>query len=310
MYSNGKPLLFAGSSHPELAKAMGLQLGEIEIGTFPDEEILVRIGENVRERDVFVMQSLARRPNRYLMELLVIVDALRRASAGSVTAVIPYFAYARQDRKDRGRVPITAKLVANLRTTAGVDRVVTMDLHADQIQGFFDIPVDNLFGRPMLVEAVRKLGLKDLVAVAPDVGSIKIARAFASDLGVDFATINKQRISQEKVEVTTVIGEVSGHDVLLTDDVCSTAWTLVAAAEACRAAGAGRIFAAATHGLLVGGALDRIATSEIEALLVTDTIPGLAPHDKINISSIATLFGKAIQRIVSAESLSALFGGE
>lgn len=308
-------MLFSGSSHPELSKQLaahlGVEQGKIAIERFPDDEIFVQILENVRGRDVFVVQSIARKPNRYLMELLIIVDALRRASARSIVAVVPYFGYSRQDRKDKGRVPITAKLVANMMVTAGVDRVLTMDLHADQIQGFFDIPVDNLFGRLTLVSALREMGLKECMVVSPDLGSIKLARAYAKSLNAEIAIIDKRRVSSEKVEATTVIGEVSGHDVLLTDDMCSTAGTLVAAANACMKAGAKRVFATATHGLLVGDALSAIDKSALEFLLLTNTVPGVeevvAAHPKIKSVSVANVFGEAIHRIVLDESISSLF---
>jgi ribose-phosphate pyrophosphokinase len=308
------PILFSGSSHPALAGAIadyvGVELGDLTLESFPDGELFAQVQENVRDRDVFVIQSVAGRPNHYLMELLLVIDALRRASAGSVTAVLPYYGYARQDRKDRGRVPITAKLVANLVTVAGADRLLTMDLHADQVQGFFDIPVDNLYGRPTLVPAIRGLELENLMVVAPDVGSIKIARSFAGDLGVDFAIVNKERLSSEKVAVTTVIGDVSGHAVLLTDDMCSTAGTLVAAAEACLAEGATRVLAAVTHGLLVGGGLERIEASPIERLFVTDTIAQGGDASKVQVCSVSRSFGEAIRRVVRGESLSSMFEKE
>lgn len=311
MHDIETPVLFAGSSHPGLAASIGEQLGgelgRITLGSFPDGELSVQIDENVRERDVYVVQSMARRPNHYLMELLLIIDALRRASARSVTAVIPYYGYARQDRKDRGRVPITARLVANQLTVAGADRVLTMDLHAGQIQGFFDIPVDNLHGAPTLVRALERLGLENLVAVAPDVGSIRIARDFAENLGVDFAIVGKRRSGSEQVAVTRVIGDVAGKRVLLTDDLVTTGSTLAAAAEACRAEGAEQIFAAVTHGVLVEGALERLASSPIERLFVTDTIPSVEGAANVEVCSVAESFGEAIHRIVQGESLSAMF---
>src|SRR5579872_587310 len=256
MQTENSFMLFAGTSHPELAQQiaadLGVQLGKVLIETFPDNEIGVQILENVRGRDVFVLQSIARHPNLYLMELLILVDALKRASARSIVAVIPYFGYARQDRKGKGRVPITAKLVADLLEKAGVTRVLTLDLHTEQIQGFFDIPVDNLYARPVLVEAVEKLGLINLVVVAPDVGSIKLARDFAEGLKVDFAIVDKRRVNAKQVEIDALIGEVTGKNVLLVDDMCTTGGTLKTAANVCKKAGAKSVIAAATHGLLVG----------------------------------------------------------
>ena len=310
MQDNHSFLLFAGNSHPELAKqiadCLGVQLGKVLIETFPDKEIGVQILENVRGRDVFVLQSIARRPNHYLMELLILVDALKRASARSITAVIPYFGYARQDRKDKARVPITAKLVANLIEKAGVNRGLTMDLHAEQIQGFFDIPVDNLFARPLLVEAVERLGLKDYAVVAPDLGSIKMARAFSGSVHRDLAIVDKRRVNAEHVETEALIGTVKNKDVLFVDDMVSTGYTLKTAAMVCKKAGAKRIFAAVTHGLFVEEAFEE---SAIEKMLVTNTVPLPKGVDKkrVEVVSVAPLFGKAIESIVSAKSISSLF---
>lgn len=310
MHDDHTFLLFAGNSHPELAKqiadSLGVQLGKVLIETFPDKEIGVQILENVRGRDVFVLQSIARRPNHYLMELLILVDALKRASARSITAVIPYFGYARQDRKDKARVPITAKLVADLIQKAGVNRGLTMDLHAEQIQGFFDIPVDNLFARPVLVDAIERLGFDDYVVVAPDLGSIKLARAFSGSLRKDLAIVDKRRVNAERVETEALIGTVNGKDVLFVDDMVSTGYTLKTAAMVCRKAGAKRIFAAVTHGLLVEQAFEE---SAIEKMLVTNTVPlpGKIDKQRLEVVSVAPLFGKAIESIVSAKSISSLF---
>ncbi len=305
-------MLFAGTSHRDLAQqiadGMGVQLGKILIETFPDGEIGVQILENVRGRDVFVLQTIARHPNLYLMELLIIVDALKRASARSIVAVIPYFGYARQDRKDKGRVPITAKLVANLLEKAGVTRVLTMDLHAEQIQGFFDIPVDNLYARPTLVEAAKKLGLESCIVVTPDIGSIKLARAFAEEMKVDLAIVDKRRVSAERVEMNALIGDVENHDVLLIDDMCSTGGTLKTASWVCKRAGAKRICAAVTHGLFVGQAFEE---SAIEEMLISNTIPLPGDFDRrrLQVVSVAPLFAKAIDSIVGAKSISSLYRG-
>lgn len=307
-------LLFAGSSHPVLAKQvaenLGVSLGALEIERFPDGEIFVQILESVRGQDVFVLQTIALEPNNYLMELLIIVDALKRASAKSIAAVIPYFGYSRQDRKDKPRVPITAKLVANMLVDAGVTRVLTMDLHAGQIQGFFDIPVDNLYGRPCLAEAFKGCASGELVVAAPDIGSVKLARSYANHLNAGLAIVDKQRYSAFEVEAVTVIGDVKGKYVLLADDMCSTAGTLVSAAKACQEKGAIKIYAAVTHGLCVGEALEKIEASPIEALFMSNTIPDggrFANSAKIKTISVANLFGQAIHCILSRESISSLY---
>lgn len=306
--------LFAGTSHPVLAREvadnLGVSLGKLKIETFPDGEISVQILENVRGRDAFVLQSIALDPNNYLMELLIIVDALRRSSVRSITAIIPYFGYSRQDRKDKPRVPITAKLVANLLVNAGVTRVVTMDLHAGQIQGFFDIPVDNLYGRLCLAAAFKKFASAALVVVAPDIGSVKLARTYANNLSADLAIVDKQRYNAETVEAVNLIGDVRGKCVLLADDMCSTAGTLVSAAKACQEKGALKIYAAVTHGLCVGRALEKIEASPIEALFMSNTIQDggrLAKAAKIKTISVANLFGQAIHCILSRESISSLY---
>ena len=307
--------LFAGTSHPELAqqiaKELKIRLGKIQIETFPDNEIGAHILESVRGKDVFVLQTIARHPNLYLMELLIIVDALKRASAHSITAVLPYFGYARQDRKalnDKtgGRVPITAKLVANMLEKAGVTRVLTMDLHAEQIQGFFDIPVDNLFARPLLVEAVRKEGWGKSVVVAPDIGSIRLAKNFAEDLKVEYAIVDKRRVNAKRVEAKALIGDVQGETVVLVDDICSTGGTLSTASSVCKKGGAKSIRAVATHGLLVGTAFEK---SAIEKMVVTNTIPlpvGFSSR-KVRVVSVAPLFARAIDSIAGAKSISSLF---
>lgn len=309
-------MLFSGSSHEGLARAVAraldTQLGKIEIETFPDGEIGVQILENVRGKDVFVLQSPARRPNHYLMELLVMVDALKRASARSMIAVLPYYPYARQDRKDKGRVPITAKLVADLLERAGVTRVLTMDLHTDQIQGFFDIPVDNLHARPLLVKALKALKLKDPVIVSPDVGSNRMARKYAEDMGADLAIVDKRRVSAKKVEENALIGDVAGKQVILVDDICSTGGTLEMAARVCREKGASGVIAAVTHGLLVGDALpagiDRFFITDSVNKPISESSPRKASWDgKVNYVTIASYVAEAIECVISAKSMSSLF---
>ncbi|HSX11786.1 MAG TPA: ribose-phosphate pyrophosphokinase [Chlamydiales bacterium] len=300
-------MLFAGSSHPELArevaKALGMALGEVVIETFPDGEIGVQILENVRGKDVFVLQSPARQPNHFLMELLILVDALKRASARNIIAVVPYYAYARQDRKEKGRVPITAKLVADLLERAGVTRVLTMDLHTDQIQGFFNIPVDHLYARPLFVKALKALGLKSPVVVSPDIGSNKMARKFAEDLKVDIAIVDKRRINGRNVEVNALIGDVKGKEVILVDDICSTGGTLKTAAKVCKEEGAKSVFAVVTHGLLMSG--DKL--EGIDKLFITNSVPPFGGAHAAHVVSIAPLLGEAIECVVSAKSISSLF---
>jgi ribose-phosphate pyrophosphokinase len=308
--SNDSWILFSGSSHGELAHqlaaALDVSLGKTSFEVFPDGEIGIQILENVRNKEVFILQSVARRPNHYLMELLIMVDALKRASARSISVVLPYYCYARQDRKDRGRVPITAKLVANLLEKAGVTRILTMDLHTEQIQGFFDIPVDNLYARPLFVRALRESGWGDFVVVSPDVGSNKMARKFAEDLKVDLAIVDKRRISADRVESTALIGDVVGKNVIIVDDICSTGTTLKAAARACKQAGAKRIAVCVSHALMMDGPLQ---SDEIDKVYFTNTI---APnegfnHPKVTVLSVAELLGQAIQRLLSAQSISSLF---
>lgn len=304
-------MLFAGTSHPELAqevaRCLGVNLGKVIIETFPDGEIGAQILESVRGRDVFVLQSIARRPSFYLMELLILVDAIKRSSARSINVVISYFGYARQDRRGKGREPVTAKLVANLLEKAGVTRVLTMDLHTEQIQGFFDIPLDNLYARPVLLEAVQKLKLDKCVVVTPDIGSIRLARSFAEALKVDLAIVDKRRVNSKQVEMSALIGDVEGRDVLLVDDMCSTGGTLKTASFVCKDAGAKRVFAAVTHGLMVGSAFEE---SAIEKMLMTNTVPIENGTDlsRIEIVSVAPLFSKAIEYIVGAKSISSLYG--
>lgn len=302
--------LFSGTSHlklaEEIAQFLGIKLGQRSIEKFPDGEIGVQILENVRGRDVFVIQTIAKEPNLYLVELLILIDALKRASARQVIAVIPYYGYARQDRKDKGRVPITAKLVANLLFTAGVSRVVTMDLHAEQVQGFFDIPVDNLYARTVLADRINRLKIGNPVVVTPDIGSVKLARLLASEIKADFAIVDKRRINSTDVETNAIIGDVQGRDVILVDDIYSTGNTLKRAALACKKKGANRIFGALTHALFTK---DTCCPPGIEKLLVTDTVPLPNEMDRshIEVISVARLFGKVIDSIVTNRSVSALF---
>ncbi|HSX38189.1 MAG TPA: ribose-phosphate pyrophosphokinase [Chlamydiales bacterium] len=303
-------VLFAGSSHETLAEAVAralkVGLGKVEIETFPDGEIGIQILENVRGKDTFVLQSPARHPNHFLMEMFIMVDALKRASARSVVAVLPYYPYARQDRKDKGRVPITAKLVADLLERAGVTRVLAMDLHTDQIQGFFNIPVDNLHARPLFIHELQTLGLKDMVIVSPDVGSNRMARKFAEDLQVDLAIVDKRRVSARAVEPDALIGEVRGKHAILVDDICSTGATLAVAAKVCRMSGAQSVYAAVTHGLFVNDQLP----SGIDRFFVTDSvIQSKALENKIETVSIASYIAEVIDCVISAKSISSLFAG-
>lgn len=301
-------ILLAGSSHPKLAKRiaseLGVKLGKIKIDRFPDHEIAVEILDDVRDKKVFVLQPTAIEPNDNLMELLIIIDALKRASAHQITAVIPYFGYCRQDRQDKPHVPITAKLVANLLQEAGAECVISADLHAGQIQGFFDIPVVNLHCMSLLLEEARKFKSKNLIVVTPDVGSIKLGREFAIHLKADLAVINKLRLKADRVQDLQIIGDVKGKDVLLADDMCSTGATLASAAKACREKGAQRILACVTHGLFVGEAYQLISQSPIEALITTDTVPFKEPTAQtvknFHVVSAAPLFANAIKAIAIA----------
>lgn len=301
-------LVFTGSAHPKLAKEiashLGVRLGEIKIDRFPDHEIYVEILDDVRDKDIFILQPTALEPNDYLMELLIIVDALKRASARRITAMIPYFGYCRQDRQDKPNVPITAKLVADLLQKAGVTCVVSADLHAGQIQSFFDIPVVNLHCMSLLLEEIMKLKPKNLVVVTPDVGSIKLGRDFALHLKADLAVINKQRLKADQVKDLQLIGDVNGKDVLLADDMCSTGATLASAAKACQEKGAKRILACVSHGLFVGDAYKLISQSPIEALVTTNTVPFKGPASgtlkDFRVVSAAPLFAQALQAIAGS----------
>ncbi len=310
---NNDLLIFSGNSNPELARkicrSLKTPLGDAEVDRFNDGEIRMRIKEDVRGRDVFIVQPTCYPVNENLMELLILIDAIRRSSARRITAVVPYYGYSRQDRKDRPRVPITAKLVANLITVAGASRVLTMDLHAGQIQGFFDIPLDNLFAVTAFMDYFEHKHLPNLVVVSPDVGGIKMARAYAKKFKADLAVVDKRRINDKEAEVMNIMGEVKGKNVCLIDDLVATAGTLVEAVAALKNAGAKRVFAAATHPVLSGPAIERIENSELEELIVTDTIP--IPKEKrtprIKIVSVAPLLAKAIDRIHNEESVSTLF---
>jgi ribose-phosphate pyrophosphokinase len=305
---------FTGNSNPQLAENicdyLGIPIGLVQVRRFSDGEIFVEIGENVRGKDVFVMQSTCSPVNDNLMELLIIMDALRRASARRITAVMPYYGYARQDRKVAPRVPISAKLVADLITAAGTRRVLTMDLHAGQIQGFFNIPVDNLFAAPILINYIREHFLNNIVLVSPDVGGAERARAFAKRLNANFAIVDKRRERPNSSEVMNIVGQVKDMNAVLLDDMVDTAGTLTKAAAALAEAGAKRISACATHAVLSGPALERIESSPLSELVVTDTIP-LSPRakesNKIKALSVASLLGEAIKRIHMEDSVSSLF---
>jgi ribose-phosphate pyrophosphokinase len=303
--------IFSGTAHPELADDIAAYLGErrsdATVKQFPDGETFVKINENIRERDIFIIQPTCPPTNQNLMELLIMTDAARRASADRITAVIPFFGYARQDRKDQPRVPITAKLVANLLTAAGVSRVLTMDLHAGQIQGFFDIPVDHLYAMPVLIKYLREKGMaENLVVVSPDVGGMKMAHAYSKALDVPLAIVAKNRLSATEVEAISLIGEVAGKNVLLVDDISETAGTLTSAAKLLQKHGAKRIFAGVSHAVLNDQGRQRIAESDIEELISTNSTP-YAVGDKVTVVSVAEILGEAIRRIHLGESVTSLF---
>ena len=318
MISHGKDIkVFCGNANQPLAaeicQMMGTKLGESEVKSFADGEVSVSLYETVRGSDVFVVQSTCKPVNDNLMELLVMIDALRRASAGRITAVIPYFGYARQDRKAKARDPISAKLVANMITAAGADRVLTMDLHASQIQGFFDIPVDNLLGNPIFVDYyAKKFGDKceDMMVVSPDVGSVARARALAQKLHMQLAIVDKRRQKANQCEVMNVIGDVKGKDCILFDDMVDTAGSLCNAAKAIvEVGGANKVYACASHGVLSGPAIDRLESSNIEELALLDTIPAHAEAARARIKylTVATMFSEAIERTYQEVSISKLF---
>ncbi|MBI2871501.1 MAG: ribose-phosphate pyrophosphokinase [Candidatus Omnitrophica bacterium] len=315
--TRGKPkngiLVFTGNSNPDLAKAicayLKLAVGSADVGRFSEGEIRLKVNDDVRGQDVFVIQSTSPPANDNLMELLIFLDALRRSSASRITAVMPYYGYARQDRKDQPRVPITAKLVANLLVGAGAQRVLSMDMHAGQIQGFFDIPVDHLYAAPVFINYFKRPQFKNLVVVSPDVGGIKMARAFAKRLHAELAIVDKRRVSDEEAEVMNLLGEVRGRTAVIVDDIVATGGSLCEAAHALKKHGAQDIYAAVTHPVLSGPAMERIAKAPLQQLVVTDTIP-LGPgrrHRKIKVLSVAPLLGEAIRRIHLEESVSSLF---
>jgi ribose-phosphate pyrophosphokinase len=302
--------VFAGRSNRPLAEKIARQLGEplgrCDIKTFSDGEIWVKYSDNIRGSDVFIIQS-TNPPAENLLELLIMVDAARRASARKIAAVIPYFGYARQDRKDQPRVSITAKLVANLITKAGVDRVITMDLHAPQIQGFFDIPVDHLYSSAILVKHFKKMRIPRLAVASPDVGGIKMARAYAKRLEADLIVIDKRRPRQNEAEVMNIIGDVRKKNILIVDDLIDTAGTIANAITALRQAGAHDVYAACTHAVLSGGALQRIERSGLKKVVVTDSLPLRKPSSLIEVKSVADIFAEAMKRTFKHMSISSLF---
>jgi ribose-phosphate pyrophosphokinase len=311
----GELKIFGGRAHPslvaEICEYLNLEAGKVSAFNFSDGETFCQIEENVRGSDVFVVQPTCNPVNENLVELLIMLDSFKRSSASRVTAVIPYYGYARQDKKDKPRVPITAKLVADLISRAGADRVLTMDLHADQIQGFFDIPVDHLFAAPVLLEAVREMEIPDLVVVSPDAGGVERARAIAKRLGAGLAIIDKRRTAPNTAEVMHLIGDVEGCNTLVVDDIIDTAGTLCKSVDALKEKGANRVLAAGVHGVLSGPALQRIAHSPLETLLITNTTPvdeklRRLPA-KLRPLSVAPLLGEAIRRIHENSSVSSLF---
>jgi len=306
--------LFTGNANPALAHAVAeyldVEIGKADVGTFSDGECSIEIGENVRGKDCFVLQSTCAPANVHLMELLIMMDALKRASARRITAVVPYYGYARQDRKVRPRVPITAKLVADLITIAGADRLLCVDLHAGQVQGFFNIPVDNLFATRLLLDAVEARVPGEVVIISPDAGGVERARAYAKRLGSSLAIIDKRREVANVAEVMHIIGEVEGKTCVIVDDMVDTAGTLCEAARSLREAGATGVYGAITHPVLSGPALKRISESILEEVIVTDSIPvkqDAVDHAKIHVVSIAGQIGEAIRRINNEESVSSLF---
>ena len=303
--------IFAGTASQSFAedvcKTLDIPLSVADIKRFSDGEISVQVAESVRGRDVFIIQSTGAPSNDNLMELLIMTDALRRSSANSITAVVPYFGYARQDRKAAPRVPITAKLVANLYETAGIDRVVTIDLHAGQIQGFFDIPVDNLYGSVIFEEYIKSKELSNPIIASPDIGGVARARYFAKKMGLEMVIVDKRREKANESEVMNIIGDVDGKDVILIDDMVDTAGTMVKAASVLKAKGATSVMACATHPVLSGPAYERLTNGDLDELVVTDTLALRQDCDKIKVLSVAPLFGEVIRRVFHNESVNSLF---
>ena len=310
----GELKVFSGSAHPELAKEiagfLGVQPGQARLRRFPDTEVSFQIDENIRGTDVFIVQPTCAPVDAHLIELLIMIDAFRRSSAARITAVVPYYGYARQDRKDKPRVPISAKLVANILSAAGTNRVLTMDLHKAQIQGFFDIPVDHLFAAPIIIDYLARLDYPNLTIVSPDAGGAERARAYAKRLDAELAIIDKRRSDDGTAEVMNVIGDVAGRTCIIQDDIIDTAGTITKAATALISSGASRVIACAVHGVLSGPAIDRIERSPIDKLIVTNTIPlpgDRAACNKIVVLSVARLLGQAIKSIHEETSVSSLF---
>ncbi|EGY3994667.1 ribose-phosphate pyrophosphokinase [Campylobacter upsaliensis] len=303
--------IFSGSANLEFAKQiskyLSLPLSDAGVKRFSDGEISVQIDESVRGKDVFIIQSTCAPANDNLMELLILTDALRRSSANSITAIIPYFGYARQDRKANPRVPISAKLVADLIEAAGIDRVATIDLHAGQIQGFFNIPVDNLYGSIVFNDYIKSKHFKNAVVGSPDIGGIARARSVAKKLGFDIIIVDKRREKANESEVMNIIGDVNGKDVVLVDDIIDTAGTIVKAAKALKEKGANSVMACCTHAVLSGEAYERIAKGDLDELVITDTIPLKKEHEKIKVLSVAPIFAEVIRRVYHNESVNSLF---
>ncbi|HFU75605.1 MAG TPA: ribose-phosphate pyrophosphokinase [Arcobacter sp.] len=302
--------LISGTANPEFSKKvadyLGKELADVTVNRFSDGEINVNIAESVRGQDMFIIQPTCAPANDNLMELLIIVDALKRSSAGTINAVIPYFGYARQDRKAAPRVPISAKLVADMLETAGVKRVITIDLHAAQIQGFFDIPVDHLIGATLFVKYIKDKNLKNPIIASPDVGGVARARAYAEKLGYDLVIVDKKREKANESEVMNIIGEVEGRDVVILDDMVDTAGTLTKAADVLKAKGATSVMACCTHGVLSGPAFDRIEQSALDELVITDSLPQ-KPHPKVTVLTASEITAKAIGRIYTNESIQSIF---
>jgi ribose-phosphate pyrophosphokinase len=310
----GDVKIFAGSAHPqlasEIAEFLGVELGQARLRRFPDTEVSFQIDENIRGTDVFVVQPTCAPVDQHLIELLIMVDAFRRSSAARITAVVPYYGYGRQDRKDKPRVPISAKLVANLVSAAGTNRVLTMDLHKAQIQGFFDIPVDHLFAAPVVIDYLSRQSYPRLTIVAPDAGGAERARAYAKRLDAELAVIDKRRSEDGTAEVMNVIGEVAGRTCVIADDIIDTAGTIQKAAQALKEANADRVIACAVHGVLSGPAIDRIEKAPIDKLVITNSVPLTAERakcQKIVVLSVARLLGQAIRSIHEETSVSSLF---